>query len=363
MVQSLLLGDERVDKIEMSKVSNKHSVGVARQTQASCFDKGGRSGSESSSSGECEDKVLAHKAQWATQTELRELRDKVKWFEGERRKQWVQGKPTCADGTSGECEKLEVDEEFDSKKKSDQRKKELVLQLRRIGEFPDMPQKDGRRAQRIMAGRAAKISSKDGMIFCQSIKRCRRDHKHCRVYRTERNSARRAWASGLKTMSGSGTSWKKRMPKMEEHGQTIQKESVAEAELDEEIRGVQAGGERRGSSAAQAHGCCFDAGLSHQRKAMQQLSVLHGELSNTKVPQGKVEEEGGEGNEEEQRRRAASREHGHQCQGAAMEGFLLVLFLILLHLQGRHVKAMETSLVHLEKEMEVEADRFARQSW
>ena len=53
-----LLGDERVDKIEMSKVSNKLSVqGKHRQAVSteSC-----RSGSESSSSGECEDKVLAY---------------------------------------------------------------------------------------------------------------------------------------------------------------------------------------------------------------------------------------------------------------------------------------------------------------
>ena len=72
--------------------------------------------------------------------------------------------------------------------------------------------------------------------------------------------------------------------KMEKHGQSILKDSVAEAELDEEIRGLQAGDERRGSSASQAHGCCLDAGLLQQfvtmgaEQAMLQLSVLHGEL-------------------------------------------------------------------------------------
>ena len=73
VVLSLLLGSERVDEIEVSKVSDKHS---ARQKQARCNNQGGRSGSGSSSSGECEDKVLAHMAQWASQTELRELREK-----------------------------------------------------------------------------------------------------------------------------------------------------------------------------------------------------------------------------------------------------------------------------------------------
>ena len=46
---SFLLEDECVDKIEMSKVSDKHSVAVARVSN-----KGGRSWSESSPSGERE---------------------------------------------------------------------------------------------------------------------------------------------------------------------------------------------------------------------------------------------------------------------------------------------------------------------
>ena len=49
-----------------------------------------------------------------------------------------------------------------------------------------------------------------------------------------------------------------------------------------------------------------------------------------------------------------------QRQGAAMKGFQLVLSLILLSFQGIQVKATETSSIHLVKEMEKEADRFAR---
>ena len=49
-----------------------------------------------------------------------------------------------------------------------------------------------------------------------------------------------------------------------------------------------------------------------------------------------------------------------QRQGTAMKGFQLVLFLILLSLQGMQVKATETSSIHLEKEMEQEANSFAR---
>ena len=39
---------------------------------------------------------------WATQTELRELREMVKWYDGARRKQWAQGALACAAGRSKE---------------------------------------------------------------------------------------------------------------------------------------------------------------------------------------------------------------------------------------------------------------------
>ena len=45
---------------------------------------------------------MTHKAQWATQTDLREMRDKGKWFERERKKQWAQGDTASADGRSEE---------------------------------------------------------------------------------------------------------------------------------------------------------------------------------------------------------------------------------------------------------------------
>ena len=66
--------DRHIEGVE----SNTHFVGVARQKQASCFEQGGRSGCASSSSGDGEDKVLAYKACWANETELRELREEIK---------------------------------------------------------------------------------------------------------------------------------------------------------------------------------------------------------------------------------------------------------------------------------------------
>ena len=66
---------------------------------------------------------------------------------------------------------------------------------------------------------------------------------------------------------------------MEDIGHIIQRDSVVEAELDEEIRGLQGGGEMRGSSASQSSGCCMDPAFLHSfltsgaALARQQLEV------------------------------------------------------------------------------------------
>ena len=71
-------------------------------------------------------------------------------------------------------------------------------------------------------------------------------------------SARRIWASGLETVSGSGMRMKKGTPQLKSTAKfKIQQTSLAEAELDEEIRNLQAEEERRGNCASQTNGCCF----------------------------------------------------------------------------------------------------------
>ena len=59
------------------QLQDGHEVIVARYRHASSVDetKSGRSWSESSSSGDGEDEVLAYEAQWAEETALRELRE------------------------------------------------------------------------------------------------------------------------------------------------------------------------------------------------------------------------------------------------------------------------------------------------
>ena len=69
--------------------------------------------------------------------------------------------------------------------------KDMLKQLRYINECPDMsravqamPKKGG--------SRICKTLSKDGMISWPNTKRCRRGHKSCRAYKTERDSAGRS---------------------------------------------------------------------------------------------------------------------------------------------------------------------------
>ena len=135
-----------------------------------------------------------------------------------------------------------------------------------------------------------------------------------------------------------------RHAQMENDVQKSRKNPWPNQSLMVKIRGLQAGDGRRGSTASQAHGCCFDAGLLQQFVTMgaeqaMQLSALHGELSNifemqhqpaqvtpVHVPKRNEEEEGGENMK---RNRGAARRVAKVNQGAAMNLFRLVLFLIL----------------------------------
>ena len=74
--------------------------------------------------------------------------------------------------------------------------------------------------------------------------------------------------------------------------------------------------------------------------------------------------EGADENAEEQRRIKLSLKNGPPAPGGRNKGFQLVLSLILLYLQEMQVAATETSSIHLEDEMEKEADRFAgKKAW
>ena len=64
-----------------------------------------------------------------------ELREEVKRLQGEGERLAVQFEETCEEFLPDEDCKMEVDSEADSRKKLDQRKREIAKQLRKVQEF------------------------------------------------------------------------------------------------------------------------------------------------------------------------------------------------------------------------------------
>ena len=180
-------------------------------------------------------------------------------------------------------------------------------------------------------------------------------------------------------MDNLGLSSKTRVQKMEENDHKIEAESLVEAELDLEIRGLLAGDERRGSIASQSNGRCVAPVFLHSfltsgtDMARQQLAFLQNEFGKTYGMQHQpapvdpvhvTKKRRWEMTEETKMRRSTGNQlvvnMDRLFQGAAMV-FGWFCFWMLPCPQGiTLVKAMETSSIHLEKEMEVEADRSAR---
>ena len=105
MVLSLLLRDESMDKMEVSEVSDKHSVGVQGKYRQAVSVKAGRCPSKSFSSSGGENKNIGIPAH--------NCRNCVRKSRGTRvqRRNWVR-----KEGRLEEAEQMEVDEEVDSKK-------------------------------------------------------------------------------------------------------------------------------------------------------------------------------------------------------------------------------------------------------
>ena len=152
--------------------------------------------------------MLTHKPQWATQTVLRE---KVKRYEGEGRKQWAHGEPASEEAGLKKMKRWKwmkksiARRSWISERKSwsNNREKSLSsLLCRRLC----------RLYSKKRGSRSCKILHKDrNDLLSGASKRRSGGRKICRVYRTERSSARRTWANGLEAISISGMSSKTRM--------------------------------------------------------------------------------------------------------------------------------------------------------
>ena len=220
--------------------------------------------------------------------------------------------------------------------------------------------------------RSCKILSKDEMMSLQSIKQMQKRSQKLRSLQDKKKQCQKNLVKWAEEDEHPQECHRRLKCK---DGQKIQRQSVAEAELDEKIRGLQAGDERRGSSAPQSSGCCMDLAFlqhfltSRADLARQQLVLLQTEFGKTYGTQHQpapvtlvhVLEGGEENDEEELRRRAASGENGPPVVGSRNERFLAgSVFDTSMPPRNAGVKAIQTSVVHLEEEKKVESERCER---
>ena len=128
--------------------------------------------------------------------------EKVEWFEGEGRIHSAQLGPVSEEVKCEADEKMEVDGEVDSKIKMDQRTKRFLSNCERRTISLICPRSSLLNKKR-NGGKNCGILSKNGMISCQSIRRCKSCPKSCRVCRTYSSNARRRWASRRRRMNSS----------------------------------------------------------------------------------------------------------------------------------------------------------------
>ena len=178
MVLSFPLRDERVDKMDVSRVFYKHSNRVAREVQAGSLGKGRKVLMG----------ALLRQAEVRTKhyrnsdTEVQELREELKRYKNAEKKQGMQCEPAGEEGRLEEDGKMEVGEEVDSKK-LDQKKKELQKQLRDLEKLTCTPQD----IQSRLKEECFKRLSTRG-ISCLSTNGCGRNVTSCKVSRANRNS-------------------------------------------------------------------------------------------------------------------------------------------------------------------------------
>ena len=85
-----------------------------------------------------------YKAQWAKETELRELREEVRRLKSASKTPAVQSEETGEEVKTEEDCKMEVDSEAESRQKLDQRKRQIAKQLRKFEEFTSARRRSSR---------------------------------------------------------------------------------------------------------------------------------------------------------------------------------------------------------------------------
>ena len=94
------------------------------------------------------------------------------------------------------------------------------------------------------------------MRSCLSTRRCKRGHKRCRAFRTKENIAEKKTAAKEEMRKiREEIDWKEERFRL--LSDKVDKIRMVDAEMAAELQGLQAGEERRGSTASQAVDCCM----------------------------------------------------------------------------------------------------------
>ena len=173
-------------------------------------------------------------------------------------KQWAQGEPVGAEGQSEDDGKMEVGEEVDSKEKLEQRKKELLKQLRNINEGLDMPQATQETLREKWQQELQDIEQRRNDLLPEHQQMQMRSPKLQSLHYQKKKQCQKDLGNWAGDSERIRNEIEESHAQIEELGQQIQKVSMADVELDEEIRNLQAGDGQRGRCASQSNGCCFD---------------------------------------------------------------------------------------------------------
>ena len=167
---------------------NLHSV---KYEQAVSAMTGGPSLGSSSSS--CGEKERSRDAE----AEIRSLREELKRCKNAENRQGIQSETSVGENGCDDGWKIDIDEEVDSKKKLDQRKKELQKKMRNISECPDVPQDIREVLKEKWQQELQDIETKAELSHAREHQRMQKRSQKLQTCRTKRSSARRRWPNGL----------------------------------------------------------------------------------------------------------------------------------------------------------------------
>ena len=219
------------------------------------------------------------------------MRKELRRYKNAEQKQGVQCEPAGEEGRFEEDEKMEVDDEVDSKTKLDERKEKAAKNSCETSRSSQMWSKVWWTGAKSSGSRSCTIRIKSEMISSLSTKGWTTGLKKLQSLQHKKKQCQKDAGKCDGDVVRIRDEIAEREVRLQELFEKSQRIHSAEADLDEEIRILQAGDERQTSCASQTNGCCFDPAVVEQFITMgaglarQQTAFIHGEVSRVLVGQ------------------------------------------------------------------------------